>query len=133
MKLIHKILTVACLSSAALVLGLAQADDAPPAVQAFLDNLQRQTSAKPAYDSLKVDGGNVTIINLTLTKEAKDNDPGLSVKTAQLDFTGITDQGNSLWQIGKSTFTNTSVQMTGKDAALSATIPAASKAQPASQ
>ncbi len=126
MKLIHKILTVACLSSAALVLGLAQADDAPPAVQAFLDNLQRQTSAKPAYDSLKVDGGNVTIINLTLTKEAKDNDPGLSVKTAQLDFTGITDQGNSLWQIGKSTFTNTSVQMTGKDAALSATIPAAS-------
>jgi hypothetical protein len=126
MKLIHKILTVACLSSAALVPGLAQADDAPPAVQAFLDNLQRQTSAKPAYDSLKVDGGNVTIINLTLTKEAKDNDPGLSVKTAQLDFTGITDQGNSLWQIGKSTFTNTSVQMTGKDAALSATIPAAS-------
>lgn len=126
MKLIHKILTVACLSSAALVPGLAQADDAPPAVQAFLDNLQRQTSAKPAYDSLKVEGGNVTIINLTLTKEAKDNDPGLSVKTAQLDFTGITDQGNSLWQIGKSTFTNTSVQMTGKDAALSATIPAAS-------
>ncbi len=126
MKLIHKILTVACLSSAALVPGLAQADDAPPAVQAFLDNLQRQTSAKPACDSLKVDGGNVTITNLTLTKEAKDNDPGLSVKTAQLDFTGITDQGNSLWQIGKSTFTNTSVQMTGKDAALSATIPAAS-------
>ena len=126
MKLIHKILTVACLSSAALVPGLAQADDAPPAVQAFLDNLQRQTSAKPAYDSLKVDGGNVTITNLTLTKEAKDNDPGLSVKTAQLDFTGITDQGNSLWQIGKATFSNTSVQMTGKDAALSATIPAAS-------
>ena len=126
MKLIHKILTVACLSSAALVPGLAQADDAPPAVQAFLDNLQRQTSAKPAYDSLKADGGNVTITNLTLTKEAKDNDPGLSVKTAQVDFTGITDQGNSLWQIGKATFTNTSVQMTGKDAALSATIPAAS-------
>jgi len=126
MKLIHKILTVACLSSAALLPGLAKADDAPPAVQAFLDNLQRQTSAKPAYESLKADGGNVTITNLTLTKDAKDNDPGLSVKTARVDFTGITDQGNSLWQIGKATFTNTSVQMTGKDAALSATIPAAS-------
>ena len=54
MKLIHKILTVACLSSAALLPGLAKADDAPPAVQAFLDNLQRQTSAKPAYDSLRL-------------------------------------------------------------------------------
>ena len=38
MKLIHKILTVACLSSVALLPGLAQADDAPPAIQAFLDS-----------------------------------------------------------------------------------------------
>jgi len=101
MKLLHKVLTIACLSSAALVPGLAHADDVPPAVKAFLDNLQRQTSAKPAYDSIKVDGSNATLTNLTLTKAAKDSDPGLSVKTAQVDFTGIADQGNALWQIGK--------------------------------
>jgi hypothetical protein len=125
MKLFHKMLAVACLSSAALIPGLAHADDAPPAVQAFLDNLQRQTSAKPTYDSLKVDGGNVTITNLSLAKPAKDADPAMSAKTAQVVFTGITDQGNSLWQIGKATFTNTSVEMIGKDANLSLSIPGA--------
>ena len=126
MKLFHKILTVACLSSAALIPGLAHAEDVPPAVQAFLDNLQRQTSAKPSYDSLKVDGGNVTITNLTLNRAAKGSDPALSAKTAEVAFTGITEQGNSLWQVGKATFTNTTIEMIGKDANLSATIPGAS-------
>lgn len=125
MKLFHKVLTIACLSSAALIPGLAQAEEVPPAIKAFLDNLQRQTSAKPVYESIKVDGGNATLTNLTLTKDAKGDEPGLSVKTAQVAFTGITDQGNALWQVGKATFTDTSVQMTGKDASLSATIPAA--------
>lgn len=126
MKLFHKMLAIACLSSAAVIPGLAHADDAPPAVQAFLDNLQRQTSAKPSYDSLKVDGGNVTITNLALTRAAKGDDPALSAKTAEVSFTGITDQGNALWQIGKATFTNTSIEMIGKGANLSATIPNAS-------
>ena len=125
MKLFHKVLTIACLSSAALIPGLAQAEEVPPAIKAFLDNLQRQTSAKPVYESIKVDGGNATLTNLTLTKDAKGDEPGLSVKTAQVAFTAITDQGNALWQVGKATFTDTSVQMTGKDASLSATIPAA--------
>ena len=44
MTLFHKIFAVACLSSAALVPGLAHAEDAPPSIKAFLDNLQRQTS-----------------------------------------------------------------------------------------
>lgn len=126
MKLFHKVLTIACLSSAALIPGLAHADDVPPAVKAFLDNLQRQTGAKPSYDSLKADGGNVTITNLALARAAKDNDPALSAKTAEVTFTGITDQGNSLWQIGKATFTNTSVEVIGNGANLSATIPNAS-------
>ena len=43
-----------------------------------------------------------------------------------MDFTGIADKGDSLWQIDKATFTNTTLQMTGKDADLPATIPKAS-------
>lgn len=123
MTLFRKTLVAACLSSAALIPGLAQADDAPPAVQAFLDNLQRQTSAKPAYDSLKVDGGNVSITNLSLTKGAKDGNPALSAKTAQVNFTDITDKGNGLWQIGKATFTGTTVELLSKDANVTATVP----------
>lgn len=123
---VHKSLAAAALLSAALIPGLAHADDAPPAVKAFLDNLQRQTSATPSYDSLKVDGSNVTITNLALTRPAKDADPAMSLKTAEVAFTGIADQGNSLWQIGKASFTNTSLQMIGKDTNLSITIPGAS-------
>ncbi|MCA3561043.1 MAG: hypothetical protein IOC82_08465 [Aestuariivirga sp.] len=126
MSLIRRYLAAACLSSAALVPGLAQAQDAPPAVKAFLENLQRQTSVKPSYDSLKVDGGNVTITNLALSKPAKDNDPALSVKTAEVSLTGISDQGNSLWKVGEARFTNTSVEITDKDAKLSMSIPGAS-------
>ncbi len=126
MTLFQKTLTVACLSSAAILPGLAHADDVPAAVQAFLDNLQRQTSAKPSYDSLKVDGGNVIITNLSLAKPAKDAEPAMSVKTAEVDLTGITDQGNSLWQIGKASFTNTAVELIGKDTNLSVSIPSAS-------
>ena len=116
-------LAVAILSSAALFPGLAHADEVPTAVKAFLDSLERQTSAKSSYDSLKVDGDRVTITNLALTKGAKDNDPALSLKTAEVDLSGITDKGNALWLVDKATFTNTSVQMIGKDTNLSATIP----------
>ncbi|MCA3555171.1 hypothetical protein [Aestuariivirga sp.] len=126
MNRIRKCLAAACLSSAALVPGLAQAQEAPPAVKAFLENLQRQTSVTPTYDSLKVDGGNVTITNLALSKPARDNDAALSVKTAEVTFTGIADQGNSLWKVGEARFTNTSVEITDKDANLSMSIPGAS-------
>lgn len=127
MRLFQKIFATACLASAALLPGLAQADEVPPAVKAFLDNLQRQTAAKPAYEALKSDGnGNVTLTNLTFAKEAKGEEPGLSVKAAEVNFTGITDEGASLYQVGKASFTNTSVQMTGKDISLTATIPNAS-------
>ncbi len=127
MRLFHKIFTIACLSSAALLPGLAHAEDVPPAVQAFLANLQRQTSAKPAFEALKTDGnGNVTLTNLTLSKEAKGDEPGMSVKTGEVTFTGITEEGSSLYQVGKASFANTSLQISGKDVSLSASIPNAS-------
>lgn len=127
MRLIHSFFAFACLSSVALAPGLAHAEDVPPAVAAFLANLERQTGAKPSYEALKSDGsGNVTLSNLTLSKPAAGEDPGVTVKTAEVAFTGITDQGASLWQVGKASFTNTSLELTGKDVALSAKIPAAS-------
>lgn len=127
MRLFHKIFTIACLTSAALMPAAAHADDAPAAVKAFLDNLQRQTSAKTSYEALKTDGsGNVTITNLSLTKEAKGEDPAMTLKTAAVAFSGISDKGSSLYQIDKASFTDTSVQLTGKDLSLSVTIPAAS-------
>ena len=79
MRLFHKMFMIACLASAAAGLpGLAQADEPPPAVKAFLNNLERQSAIKPAYDSLTVGAdGTVTISNLTLSEAAKGDQPGL--------------------------------------------------------
>ncbi|WP_421694654.1 hypothetical protein [Aestuariivirga sp.] len=127
MRLFHKIFTIACLSSAALLPALAHADDVPPAVLAFLANIERQTHAKPHYDALTSDGsGNVTLKNLTLTKAGTGDDPGVTVKTAEVGFSGITEEAPSLFKVAKANFTNTSVEVSGKDVALSASIPNAS-------
>ena len=120
MKLVHKIFTAALLSSAALP-GAAMAADAPPAVQAFLANLERQTAAKPSYDAIKDDGnGNVTITNLTLAKPAQGDNPSLTVKAGEANFSGITEEGPALWQIGKASFTNTSLEISSKDGSFKA-------------
>lgn len=124
MRLFHKIFAIACLSCAAVIPGLAHADEVPPAIQAFLANVERQTHAKPHYDALTTDGsGNVTLKNLTLTKEAKDDEASLTIKTAEVDFSGITSEGPSLYKIAKASFTSTSVDMKGKDVAITASIP----------
>ena len=124
MRLFHKIFTIACLSSAAFLPSLAHADDVPPAVQAFLANIERQTHAKPRYDALTSDGsGNVTLKNLTLTKAATGDEPGITFKTAEIGFTGISEEAPSLFKVAKANFTNTSVEVSGKDMALSASIP----------
>ncbi len=126
MKLFHKIFTAALLSSAALP-GAAMAADAPPAVQAFLANLERQTATKPSYDAVKDDGnGNVTLTNLTLAKPAQGDNPSLTVKAGEANFSGITEEGPALWQIGKASFANTSLEISSKEGSFKASFPASS-------
>ena len=126
MRPFHKIFTAAFLLSAAVLPDLARADEAPPAVKAFLANLERQTSVKPSYDALKADGGgNVTITNLTLSQPAAGESPAYSVKMAEVVFSGITEQGQSLYEVGKASFSNTTLEVIGKDFTFSAAIPQA--------
>lgn len=126
MRLFHKMFAIACFASAAALPGLAQAGDAPAAVQAFLANLERQTAAKPRYDALKDDGtGNVTLTNLSLEKPAKGEDPALTLKVGKADFSGITAEGPSHFLIGKASFTDSSIALKGKDIDLTVSIPMA--------
>ena len=119
-------LMIACLTSVALLPGLALAEDAPPAVQAFLANVERQIAIKPSYDALKTDGsGNVTITNFTLAKPAEGENPSFTLKTGEITLTGITDEGQSLYQVEKAGFTNTSLEVKGKDVNITASIPQA--------
>lgn len=124
MRLFHKIFAIACLSSVAACPGIAQAADATAAVQAFLANLEHQTAAKPSYEALKDDGnGNVSITNLTLAKPEQGQEPAFTLKVGAADFSGITEEGPSHYQIGKASFANTTLEMKGKDVDLTASVP----------
>ena len=127
MRLFHKMFAAAWLASAAAFPGLAQAADAPAAVQAFLANLERQTAAKPSYEALKDDGsGNVTITNLTLSKPAQGEDPALTLKVGEAGFSGISEEGPAHFLIGKANFANASVSLKGKDVDFTISVPTVS-------
>lgn len=125
MRPVHKFFALALLTGTAALPAYAQTADAPPAVQAFLANLERQTSIKPAYEGLTADGsGNVTITNLTLAQPASGDTPGLNVKMGEITFSGITEKSPSLYEVAKASFSNISLEVSG-ESGFSASIPQA--------
>lgn len=125
MRPVHKLFALALIASTALP-GLSQAADAPPAVQAFLANLERQMSGKPAHDGIKSDGnGNATITNLTLATPAEGGSPGFNLKMGEVTFSGISERGQSLYQIEQANFSNISIEVSGEDG-FSISVPKAS-------
>lgn len=121
MRPVHNFLMIAVLASTAVL--PAEAADAPPAVQAFLANLERNTAVKPVYDELKDDGnGNITLTNLTLTRPAAGEVPGVTVKLAGVTFSGITEEAPQLFQVGKASFNNITLEVPG-EGGFTATIP----------
>jgi hypothetical protein len=125
MRLFHKLFAIACMASAAVLPSHAQAADAPAAIQAFLANLERQTATKPSYEALKDDGnGQVTLKNLILSKPERGEDPALTLKIGEADFSGISEEGPSHFLIGKANFSNSSITIKGQGADLTISIPA---------
>ena len=114
MRSVHKLFALALIASTALP-GLSQAEEAPPAVQAFLTNLERQMSGKHAHEGITTDGnGNTTITNLTLAVPANGASPGLNLKMGEAVFSGISEQGQSLYQIDQASFSNISIEVSGE-------------------
>lgn len=122
----HTFLKTACLPTLLLVPGLAWADEPPPAVRVMLANLERQMAAKPSYEALTVDGsGGVTITNLMISQPARGEEPGVTLKTGQIELSAITEQGPGFWEVGSARFANTTVEISGKDGTVSASLPSA--------
>ena len=123
-----KLFTILCLAGTALASPvMAQDGQAPPAVQAFLDGIERQTKVEPTFESLDTDGsGNVTIINLSFNKTEANGQPGMSVKIAEATFSNLSDEGGGLYQIGSATFKDMTADVKGPQFSLTATLPSAS-------
>ena len=85
MQYSHKLFIILCLSGTAIAMpAMGQEDEVPAVAQAFFDNLERQTTAEPDYESVEEDDdGNVTIKNLTIKKPAQGMDPSIDVKIAE--------------------------------------------------
>jgi hypothetical protein len=123
MRSVHNFLALALISATALLPGVVLAADAPPAVQAFLANLERQTTIKPSYDALTADGsGNATLTNLTLAQPAAGEVPGFTLKMGEVSFSGISEKGASLFEVEKAGFNNISFEVSGQGG-FSASIP----------
>ena len=104
MRYSHKMFIILCLSSTAFALpGAAQ--DVPPAVKAMLDSIERQTQAKPTYDSITTNGdGSVTITKLELNKPAQGNGPSVTRRIDETVLSNISDAGGGIYEIGSATF-----------------------------
>jgi hypothetical protein len=125
MRSVHTFIAFALMSATALIPGDVQAADAPPAVQAFLANVERQTSIKPSYDALTTDGsGNATIRNLTLAQPAAGEVPGFTLKMGEVSFSGISEKSASLYEVAKAGFNDISLEVSGRGG-FTASIPAA--------
>ena len=128
MKYPSKLFTILCLAGTALAgPALAQDAEAPPAVQAFLDGIERQTKTEPTYDSLNTDsGGNVTIVNLAIKKAEAGGQSDVAVKIGEVTFSDISDEGDGLYQIGSATFKDMTADVKSPQFSLTATLPSAS-------
>ncbi len=125
MRLSHKILIATFMASAALILpAQAQEEELPDAVQAFLDNLERQSQAAVDYEDVEDDGnGNVTLKGLTISKEAKGEEPSMDVKIGTLAFNGISASGDSAYLVDKAVMSDMTLDVKGKDFAFNAAMP----------
>lgn len=125
MRLSHKILIATFMASAAFIVpAQAQEDELPDAVQAFLDNVERQSQAKVDYADVEDDGnGNVTLKGLTISKEAKGEEPAMDVKIGSLAFNGISESGDNAYLVDKAVFSDMSLDVKGKDFAFNAAMP----------
>lgn len=123
MKTAKRLFLVLCLSGTALALP-ARADEVPPAVQAMLDSMERQSSIKPSYQSLETDGsGNVTITNLSLNKPAANGAPAINTVVGKIVIEGIADQGDGLYEIGTATFSGFKADLGGEGFAMTVEMP----------
>jgi hypothetical protein len=120
----HKMFMILCLTGSTLAFPVTvRADDVPPAIQALFDNIERQTAVAPTYDSLKNEGGNVTVTNLSLAKAASGDEPAMNFKVADAVFSSITEEGDGLYQIGSAKFSNMTADVAGKDFAMKLSAP----------
>jgi hypothetical protein len=126
MRYSHKMFIILCLSGTAFVMPAMAEDEVPAAAQAFLDNLERQTTVEPTYESLdEDDDGTVTIKNLAVVKAAEGGQPGVNMKIGEIVLSDLTDEGDGLYQIGNAKFTDMSGDIAATNMAMTFTVPEA--------
>jgi len=119
----HKTLVILLLSATAFSLPAA-AQDIHPAVQALLDNFERQAHIKPAYEAIETDGnGGVTIRKLTVNKPAEDGAPSVTMRIDEVVLSGISEAGDGLYEIANANFNNLNGDVSGDGFALTFEMP----------
>lgn len=124
----HKMFIILCLSGTALSMpAMAQEEEVPAVAQAFFDNIERQIKAEVDYESVEEDGdGNVTIKNMTIDRKSVGEEPSVAFKMAEATLEDVTEEGESLYQVGSATFSGVSVDVTSKEFSFNMAVPESS-------
>jgi hypothetical protein len=104
------------------------AAEEPPFVTVLLKNWESQLKVKPTYQAITTEGdGSVVINGLTATLPVQGDAAGkMSFTIGTIKLSGITDQGNGLYEVAHAQFTDTKIDMGSTEATFSVTMPQSS-------
>ena len=102
--------------------------DEPPIVTALLKNWESQLKVKPTYQALNTESdGSVVIDGLTVTMPVQGDASGkMTLVIGKVKLSGVTDQGNGLFEVANAQFSNTKIDMGSSEATFTVTMPQSS-------
>ena len=120
------VVRAAFLSTAFAVLAIpctALAADEPPVVDAILDSWEKQFKVRPTYDALNDDGnGSIVIDGLKAQVSQPGQEGSLALSVGKMTLSGVSDQGNGLFEIAKADYADTKLDMVA-DGPIVVTVP----------
>lgn len=104
------------------------AAEEPPIVTVLLKNWESQLKVKPAYQALTTESdGSVVIDGLTVNMPVQGDTSGkMTLTIGKTRLSGVTDQGNGLFEVAKAEFTDTKMDMGSTDVAFTISMPQSS-------
>ncbi|WP_119391416.1 hypothetical protein [Taklimakanibacter lacteus] len=104
------------------------AAEEPPIVMVLLKNWESQLKVKPTYQALSTESdGSVVIDGLTVNMPVQGDAAGkMTLTIGKTRLSGVTDQGNGLFEVAKAEFTDTKMDMGSTDVAFTISMPQSS-------
>ncbi len=100
------------------------AAEEPPLVTAILKTWENQIKVKPTYQSVTTEAdGSIVIDGLAANVPMPDAASKMSFSVAKIKLSGITDQGNGLYEVAGAHYTDMKIDMGSTEASFNVSVP----------